>query len=267
MPENKAKPAGGPRTPAGKAKSRRNARIHGIFCSELTMSDAERSEFNDLRTGLTADLKPNGAVRELLFDNVVAAAWQLKIATRALEAAVHPVIQEPTAEPNVGAESTAELAQTSSTWFRARLKLLDELQHQAVPLRIRPGMEAAVTQAFGLEFWKTLSQWEPVNDQAIKIACVLTAHYENHRSEPEHEHEPPTPEERDRYLYADSFSRGQMIQKLIEREREHVLQLHQAHAKAKGSPAENTHRLELFLRYRTAARRDFYRALAEFEAR
>jgi hypothetical protein len=69
-------------------------------------------------------------------------------------------------------------------------------------------------------------------------------------------------------LNADAFSRAQMILKLIDRERHRLVELHRVeNAQMDVSHGVDTPRLELMLRYQTTARREFYRALAEYEAR
>jgi hypothetical protein len=67
--------SGGPRTTEGKLRSKYNARKHDLFTKELHLSAAERTEFNQLRSNLLEDLKPNTALLALMFDDVMACAW------------------------------------------------------------------------------------------------------------------------------------------------------------------------------------------------
>jgi hypothetical protein len=79
--------------------------------------------------------------------------------------------------------------------------------------------------------------------------------------------EPPTPEEERKYLEIDSFSRQRMMLKLLDVEKQHLFLAlnYVAHTKGEESAVERTARLDLFVRYQTTARREFYRALNEYE--
>jgi len=68
----------GPRTPAGQARSSRNARTHGLTARDLIVAADEREEFNDLLNGYQTDVKPDGAIQHTLFDELVGAAWNLR---------------------------------------------------------------------------------------------------------------------------------------------------------------------------------------------
>ena len=67
----------GPRTPEGKARSARNALRHGFTSREFIVPGEERENFESLRHGLEAELKPHGALAELLFNQLLHAAWNL----------------------------------------------------------------------------------------------------------------------------------------------------------------------------------------------
>jgi hypothetical protein len=168
--------AGGPRTPAGKAKSRRNARSHGIFCTALTMTAGEKSDFDKFQSQLRSELKPSGALLELLFDDVVTAAWQLKTAIRAGQTAANVAMREAATGPdsNICAEATAGFAEAlNKSELGRRLKVLDWLKTRTKGVRVPADMEGPVTQAYGSEFWKTLTEWAPLDDQALMVGCVL----------------------------------------------------------------------------------------------
>lgn len=70
----------GPRTVAGKARSRRNALKHGILSAETLITDGESKEdaatFEALREELQADLDPQGLLQEILVDRLVALVWR-----------------------------------------------------------------------------------------------------------------------------------------------------------------------------------------------
>ena len=68
----------GPRTPNGKARSSQNARKHGLTAQGLFIGPEDREEFDELLTGLQADIAPQGALQQTLFDELVTSAWNLR---------------------------------------------------------------------------------------------------------------------------------------------------------------------------------------------
>jgi hypothetical protein len=67
----------GPRTPDGKARSAQNARKHGLTALRLLIGPEDREEFDQLLAGYQADIAPQGTLQQTLFDELVAAAWNL----------------------------------------------------------------------------------------------------------------------------------------------------------------------------------------------
>ncbi|MFN7920127.1 MAG: hypothetical protein U0Q16_08525 [Bryobacteraceae bacterium] len=66
----------GPRTAEGKAVSSNNAVTHGLFTATFVVAPADRDEF-DLFLELQRDeLRPQGINEELVFSNLVQAAWK-----------------------------------------------------------------------------------------------------------------------------------------------------------------------------------------------
>jgi len=68
----------GPRTPEGQARSSQNARTHGLTAHDLVVAPNERQEFEELLHDYQTDVKPKGAIQLTLFDELVAAAWNLR---------------------------------------------------------------------------------------------------------------------------------------------------------------------------------------------
>lgn len=75
-----AKKSTGPRTASGKAIAARNARRHGLSARTLHIPEERRAEFDDLRTGYELEIMPVGTVQQELFDQLVFAAWNLRLA-------------------------------------------------------------------------------------------------------------------------------------------------------------------------------------------
>lgn len=68
----------GPRTPKGKTRSSQNASKHGLTAREVIIAPGEQPEFDDLLAQYQADVKPQGAIQQTLFNQLVAAAWNLR---------------------------------------------------------------------------------------------------------------------------------------------------------------------------------------------
>ena len=72
----------GPKTPEGKARSSQNARKHGLTARELVLRPDEREEFEEFLADLTEELQPQGALEQVVFNQLVHAAWNLRRARR-----------------------------------------------------------------------------------------------------------------------------------------------------------------------------------------
>jgi len=68
----------GPRTNEGKARSSQNARTHGLTAAQLVIAAEDSEEFGELHAQLQADIRPEGALQQILFDQLVASAWNLR---------------------------------------------------------------------------------------------------------------------------------------------------------------------------------------------
>jgi hypothetical protein len=67
----------GPRAGEGKARSSQNARKHGLTAARLVIAPEDRQEFDELLAQLQTEIRPQGAVQQILFDRLVASAWNL----------------------------------------------------------------------------------------------------------------------------------------------------------------------------------------------
>ncbi len=68
----------GPRTTDSKSRSSQNAREHGLTAEDLVIGPEDRQEFDELLTRLQAYVSPQGALQQILFDELVAGAWNLR---------------------------------------------------------------------------------------------------------------------------------------------------------------------------------------------
>src|SRR5215469_5843896 len=258
----------GPKTLAGKARSSRNSRKHGFFEKELHLSEEERLQYEQLSDGLAHDLQPTTAVLQLLFDDVLACAWRMKRALRCeqLQILEHWATDDKNSTKSRVPATTPVGSLYSSVMLglREKLKLLDELESRfrAYPIVSEyPEMQKQIVAAFGAEFCKTLLEWEPAEPWQLNTA-ILAA--ERNKVFDTNLPPPPNPEAKRRIIKEDENARIQMMTKLVELQRQHVLSAAQHVRDAHGGIDHQAQRLDLFLRYQTKARHDFYHALREY---
>lgn len=68
----------GPRSEDGKARVGRNAIKHGLLSDQVVLDWENAAVFEEFRQGLLDDLRPQGAVEELLADRIAAQSWRLR---------------------------------------------------------------------------------------------------------------------------------------------------------------------------------------------
>jgi hypothetical protein len=115
----------GPRTIEGKTRSSQNASKHGLTAREVVISPGEQQEFQDLLAGLEADIQPQGALQQTLFNELAASAWNLR-RVRLLEA--EPRLQDNPNELDRLARHHTRIERS----FHRCLKELKALQTNAV---------------------------------------------------------------------------------------------------------------------------------------
>jgi len=151
--------------------------------------------------------------------------------------------------------------------LRRRLKVLEELREIVEERTLIPAeLEKPVTQAFGADFWRTLVEWTPTSVSMLHMVRIMVERSEAYGLQLPGR--PPTPEEERKYLEFDSFARRQMMLKLVDVERQHLLlAIHYVGQTEDGQTVlkDRADRLDLFLRYQTTARREFYGALKEYQ--
>ena len=73
-----ARKSTGPRTPAGKARARRNAVTHGAFMRDALLPGEDPGALCDLIAGAYAKFSPQDAVERALVDRVVDGEWKIR---------------------------------------------------------------------------------------------------------------------------------------------------------------------------------------------
>jgi hypothetical protein len=82
----------GPRTPAGKNRSKRNAIRHGLSAQDIVLSNESQSEYDDLVRGLRRYFKPEGFWEEELVGTIAAILWRRRRLQRAERGCIQQVI-------------------------------------------------------------------------------------------------------------------------------------------------------------------------------
>ena len=80
-----ARKSTGPRSPAGKARSSRNAVKHGLLTARVVLldhPDEDPREFDGLLDGLMEDFKPHSTIEQMLVERLAASFWRLRRAYR-----------------------------------------------------------------------------------------------------------------------------------------------------------------------------------------
>jgi hypothetical protein len=77
-PEPTPKPAGGPKTPEGRAASSQNAITFGLFATRDFIRPDEQSVYTEFAQSLHADLAPEGMLELNLADEIRGAMWRLR---------------------------------------------------------------------------------------------------------------------------------------------------------------------------------------------
>jgi len=95
----------GPRTPAGKRTVSRNPIKHGICATDIVASASERIEdFEALRSALAEDLLPEGALENLLVEQIATLNWRLRRILRAEAGAISISSADALAQPATARE-------------------------------------------------------------------------------------------------------------------------------------------------------------------
>jgi hypothetical protein len=68
----------GPRTSAGKERSKHNAFKHGIFSTVIVLNNESQQEYDSLLLGLQDDLNPQGMLEHILVEKLATLTWRLR---------------------------------------------------------------------------------------------------------------------------------------------------------------------------------------------
>lgn len=83
----------GPKTPAGKADSSRNAVVHGILSRELILPSESADEYQALLGSLLLEMRPVGTLEQALVERIAVALWRQRRLVRAETAQIQLRVQ------------------------------------------------------------------------------------------------------------------------------------------------------------------------------
>jgi hypothetical protein len=117
----------GPRTEEGKRQSSQNARTHGLTAQHPVIPDEDRAAFDQLRAQLLAETKPQGTLQQIIFEELVHSAWNLR-RVRAMEAELNASAPDALLTNDEPAAKLERLARHHTRIERAFFRSLRELK-------------------------------------------------------------------------------------------------------------------------------------------
>jgi hypothetical protein len=189
--QNNAKKATGPTTEQGKRRSKRNATKHGALARELVVSDSDKPEFEALRNGLHDQLSPATPLRHIAFDRILCAIWRHRLAVRFDAKRLKDTIDQTEEKEDPGQREAPADNMLPRQWYgaspadlRTGTQLLSQLRDdvEANGWIHAEEWKSRVIQAFGENFFSTLTEWIPSNIDSILMAEMVTAHAERYNS-------------------------------------------------------------------------------------
>jgi hypothetical protein len=220
----------GPKTPRGKSYSRSKALKHGLYSKELVVSEADQPEFQDLRTGLKAQLKPSTVLQRTAFDYIVACNWRCKLAMRLEQRQFARQLQD---EQDENPQSEApDVDGGIKHWYgcsrldtRAGIRALEYAMKEFDEFGyFREETRKFLKRGFGADFLGLLEEWTPpMSKDAMLIAQQVTVHRETFGGGPNEEVETSSMPGETTKVVLDPMQGRHMVCKLLE-ERRNFLQ-------------------------------------------
>jgi hypothetical protein len=117
----------GPRTEEGKRQSSQNARTHSLTAHHPVIPEEDRTAFDQLRSQLHAEINPQGTLQQIIFEELLHAAWNLR-RVRALEADLNASAPDALLADDGPAAKLDRLARHHTRIERAFFRSLRELK-------------------------------------------------------------------------------------------------------------------------------------------
>ncbi len=118
----------GPKSPEGKARSAANSRTHGLCAKDVIIATPEeQTEFDEMLGLHLTEIKPNGSVEQVIFDQMIADTWNLR-RIRRLETALNQGVDPLAALDDEALQSKLDrIARHRTRIERSYFKCLKEL--------------------------------------------------------------------------------------------------------------------------------------------
>jgi hypothetical protein len=117
----------GPRTEDGKRQSSQNARTHGLTAQQPIIPEEDHAAFDQLREQLLAETKPQGALQQIIFEELVHSAWNLR-RVRAMETELNTSAPDALLSDDASTTKFDRLARHHTRIERAFFRSLRELK-------------------------------------------------------------------------------------------------------------------------------------------
>jgi hypothetical protein len=218
----------GPKTESGKRRVRLNALKHGFYAHELTVSEADKRDFEMLRESLRVQLAPRTALQDVGFEQIVACCWRCKLAIRMEMLGLKTLL---IAKDALMSDDTAPQRDIRETqWYGASkvdlrygVGILKELRedisaHGSLHLE---SWRDQIIKAFGLGFYDALCEWKDMNIDAMYVAEHLQKHAATFKAPLPVSSRPPEGVE----IIADPKQKLQMLIKLVDLQTQHLADL------------------------------------------
>lgn len=127
-----ARKSAGPKTPAGKARTARNALKHGLLAKDVVLHspkfDECRAEFDALLADLIDEFRPTTVIEQTLVERIATCYWRLRRAQRFEAGTVRQGLEMPDPDADQLAKLRSRLEEAQETYQLSRhlLRLLDK---------------------------------------------------------------------------------------------------------------------------------------------
>jgi hypothetical protein len=216
-----AKHSTGPKTAAGKKRSKMSAVTHSLFAQKLVLNDEDSRRLETLCRSLHADLAPNTTLQEVQFELIVAWMGRCSLALAVDMRYINRLLGQDGEH-----RSQSDLPPGHVEWYlsgkqglREGMRLLETVEREFLILgRIDEARHDQLDKAFGPQFRHELSQWTPSNPDAAMAADQIVMHARTYNMDiprldgnPESSNEPK--------VILDPNQSKQMVVKLLEMQR------------------------------------------------
>ena len=179
---NNAAKSTGPKSEAGKQRSRLSALTHGLYVREVVLSNEDHGVLDALREDLQYQLNPSTPLQALAFDRLVVCAWNCSRAVRRQSL----TLQDPdrdNRDPN-GAPTAidGEFWDGDRSDLRDRLKKLTWLRNEIEQSGLRRVDEwrGLAIRLLGMKFLDLLNELAPtVSEEPVLLGAHLASHEEH----------------------------------------------------------------------------------------